>query len=191
MSNLEELKAKADELGVKYHHMAGEAKIQAAIDAHMVDSGQVKDDRFHGAPVNKKMVNEDGEIVPLTSEEYRTKYGAERKKNLNRLVRCRITCMNPAKRAWEGEIISVGSAKNGTFKKYVPFDGREWHVPKVIFDELLDRKCTVWSNGKDSRGRTIRKGRLVPEFNVQVLDPLTPAELADLRKQQALANAEN
>lgn len=189
MSNLEELKAKADELGVKYHHMAGEAKIQSAIDAHLADNGTEVHPDF-GAPVNKNQVNAEGKIVPLTSEEYRKKYLADRKKNLNRLVRCRITCMNPAKRAWEGEIISVGSAKNGTFKKYVPFDGREWHVPKVIFDELLSRECTVWSNGKDSRGRTIRKGRLVPEFSVQVLDPLTPAELDDLRKQQALANTE-
>lgn len=194
MSNLEELKAKADELGVKYHHMAGEAKIQAAIDAHLAENATTNED-LGGAlnykhPVNPNHVK-DGQIVPMTSEEYRAKYLPERKKNLNRLIRCRVTCMNPAKRAWEGEIISVGSAKNGTFKKFVPFDGRDWHIPKVIYDELLDRKCTVWSNGKDTRGRTIRKGRLVPEFSVQVLDPLTRQELDDLKKQQALANAES
>lgn len=193
MSNLDELKAQADKLGVKYHHMAGEAKIQAAIDAHLAknrsdERSELADE--YGVPVNPSHVK-DGKIVPMTSEEYRAKYLPERKKNLNRLIRCRVTCMNPAKRAWEGEIISVGSAKNGTFKKFIPFDGREWHIPKVIYDELLDRKCTVWSNGKDSRGRTIRKGRLVPEFSVQVLDPLTRQELDDLKKQQALANAEH
>ena len=193
MSNLDELKAQADKLGVKYHHMAGEAKIQAAIDAHLAknrteERSSLADD--FGAPINPSHVK-DGKIVPMTSEEYRAKYLPDRKKNLNRLIRCRVTCMNPAKRAWEGEIISVGSAKNGTFKKFIPFDGREWHIPKVIYDELLDRKCTVWSNGKDSRGRTIRKGRLVSEFSVQVLEPLTRQELDDLKKQQALANAEH
>ena len=189
MSNLEALKAKADELGVKYHHMAGEAKIQAAIDAHLEENGLETADEFNGIPVNKDMVK-DGKIVPMTSEEYRKKYLPDRKKNLNRLIRVRVTCMNPAKRDWEGEIISVGSAKHGTFKKFVPFDGREWHIPKVIYDEMVGRECTVWSNGKDSRGRTIRKGRLVPEFSIQVLDPMTKQELETLKKQQAMANAE-
>lgn len=196
MSNerLEALRTQAAELGVKHHHNAGEATIQNAIDAHLAKNAttgeNLEGELNYKHPVNSNHIK-DGKIVPMTSEEYRKKYLPERKKNLNRLVRCRVTCMNPAKRAWEGEIISVGSAKHGTFKKYIPFDGREWHIPKVIYDELLDRKCTVWSNGKDSRGRTIRKGRLVPEFSVQVLEPLTRQELDDLKKQQALANVES
>lgn len=187
MSNLDTLKAQADKLGVKYHHMAGEAKIQDAIDAHLAENGQETNPDF-GAPVNPKQVK-DGKIVPMTSEEYRKSTLPDRKKNLNRLVRCQITCMNPAKKDWEGEIISVGSARHGTFKKFVPFDGREYHVPNFVFEELKSRQCTVWTNGKDSRGRTIRKGRLVPEFAIQVLEPLTRKELDDLKKQQALANA--
>lgn len=189
MSNLEELKARAKELGVKHHHMAGEAKIKEAIDAHLAENAQADLAENFDQPVNKNQIDpETGKIVPLTSEEYRAKYLPERKKNMNRLVRCRVTCMNPAKREWEGEIISVGSAKNGTFKKFVPFDGREWHIPKVIFDEMKSRQCTIFHTVTDARGQKIRKGRLIDEFAIEVLPPLTPQELEALRKEQALAN---
>jgi hypothetical protein len=186
---LEELRAQAKELGVKHHHNAGEVKIQEALDAFLADSAREELASGYKHPVNKEMIDpETGKIVPMTSEQYRTKYLPERKKQLNRLVRCRITCMNPAKREWEGEIISVGSAKHGTFKKYIPFDGREWHIPKVIFDEIKERQCTVFHTITDSRGQKVRKGRLIDEFAVEVLPPLTPKELDQLKKEQALAN---
>lgn len=188
MTTLQELKARADELGVKYHHMAGEAKIQAAIDAHLAENAEADVDTSFKHPVNKKQIGPDGKIIPLTAEQYRAKYLPERKKELNRLVRCRVTCMNPTKREWEGEIISVGSAKHGTFKKFVPFDGREWHIPKVIYDELKSRKCTVFHTVTDARGQKIRKGRLIDEFAIDVLPPLSPKELDQLKKEQALAN---
>ena len=189
MSNLEALKERAKELGVKHHHNAGEAKIQEAIDAHLAENAKAELAEEFSHPVNKNHIDPDtGKIVPMTSEEYRTKYLPERKKNMNRLVRCRVTCMNPAKREWEGEIISVGSAKHGTFKKFVPFDGREWHVPKVIFDEMKSRQCTIFHTVTDARGQKIRKGRLIDEFAIEVLPPLTPEQLEKLKKEQALAN---
>jgi hypothetical protein len=189
MSNLEALKERAKELGVKHHHNAGEAKIQEAIDAHLAENAQAELAEEFSQPVNKNHIDPDtGKIVPMTSEEYRAKYLPDRKKNMNRLVRCRITCMNPAKREWEGEIISVGSAKHGTFKKFVPFDGREWHIPKVIFDEMKSRQCTIFHTVTDARGQKIRKGRLIDEFAIEVLPPLTPKELEQLKKEQALAN---
>ena len=120
----EALLAQAQELGLKVHHKAGAAKIQEAIDAHLAEHSVSAKDLDSSAPnfdhpVNKRQIK-NGRIVPMTAEEYRARYLPDRKKNLGRLVRCRITCMNPSKREWEGEIISVGSAKNGTFKKYVP-----------------------------------------------------------------------
>jgi hypothetical protein len=188
--SLEEVRARADELGVKYHHMAKEATIQKAIDAHLATLNQDELAKEFKFPVNKRQIDpETGKIVPISHEEFRKTELAERKKNLNRLIRCRITCMNPEKKEWEGEIISVGSAKHGTFKKFIPFDGREYHVPKVIFDELKDRQCTVFRTVRDARGKRIRKGTLINEFSLEVLDPLTPKELEDLKKQQALANA--
>lgn len=193
MSNdkLEELRAQAIELGVKHHHMAGEAKIQDAINAHLKEHAKAELAEEYDHPVNKNHIDPDtGKIVPMTSEQFRLKYAGEVKKNLNRLIRCRITCMNPTKREWEGEIVSVGSSKNGTFKKFVPFDGRDFHLPKIIFDEMKERKCTVFHTITDTRGQKVRKGRMIDEFAIEVLPPMTPKELDQLRKEQALANNE-
>ena len=102
-------------------------------------------------------------------------------------MRCRIQCMNPAKKDWPGEIFSVGSAKLGTFKKFVPFNNPEpYHIPQIIYDMLVEKKCTVFYTERDDRGNKIRKGRLINEFAIEVLPPLTRDELSDLARQQAL-----
>ena len=88
---LEAIRAKADELGIKYHHRAGEAKIQELIDAHSADEVQEDKQPQFAHPVNKDHINEEGKIVPMTSEQFRKKYNPLRKKDLNRLVRCRFS----------------------------------------------------------------------------------------------------
>jgi hypothetical protein len=183
--DIDDVRAQADQLGVKYHHRAGAAKIQAAIDAYL--DAQSADDDSTDEEVKPSTKEK---IVPMTSSEYRKKYSGERKKQAGRLIRCKITCMNPNKREWAGEIISVGSSKLGTFKKFVPFDGREYHIPKIIFDALKERKYSSFYTVTDGRGQKIRKARLVEEFNILELPPLTKAELADLAKKQALADGQ-
>ena len=126
---------------------------------------------------------------PMDQAEYRRKYqnAAVKRKEVSRLIRCRIQCMDPQKKEWPGEIVSVGSAKLGTFKKYIPFNSQEpYHIPKIIYDMLIEKKCTVFYTNTDSRGNKVRQGRLVNAYAIEVLDPLTPEELSDLAKQQAL-----
>ena len=174
--------AYADELGVKYHHNAKDATIRKQISAHL-EANPTRIDLPPG------ILQKHADYVPLTEAEYLAKYPKETSKRMecNRLIRCRIQNLNPAKKEWPGEIISVGSAKLGTWKKYVPFnDGEPYHLPKIIFDELKDKKCTVFHTEKDERGNNVRKGRLVNEFALEVLKPLTKEELSDLGRQQAL-----
>ena len=59
-------------------------------------------------------------------------------------------------------------------------------MPKIIYDMLIDKKCTIFHTEKDERGNNIRKGRLVNEYAIEVLDPLTPDELSELARTQAL-----
>ena len=100
-------------------------------------------------------------------------------------------CMNPMKKEWAGELLSVGSAKHGTFKKFIPFDGEPYHIPKIIYDMMKERECTIFSTvkQKDGRGGDIRKGKLAPAYNIVDLEPLTSAELEKLADKQALAKA--
>lgn len=175
--------AYAEELGVKYHHNAKDATIRKQISAHL-EANPTRIDLPAG------ILQKDADYVPLTEAEYKAKYpekATSKRKECNRLIRCRIQNMNPAKKEWPGEIISVGSAKLGTWKKYVPFNSAEpYHIPKIIFDELVQKKCTIFHTEKDERGNNVRKGRLVNEYALEVLPNLTKEELSDLGRQQSL-----
>ena len=175
------LKSRADQMGVKYHHRAGLKKMKEIVEAGMnaVTSPEIK-------------IPE----ITLSPEEEETKQPQERsfakkarlRKEANELIRVRISCMNPNKKDWDGEIYTVSNSVVGTVKKYVPFNAENgWHVPKIIYQAMTERKCQIFSTVKDSRGNKVRKGKLVKELNIEVLPALTNAELKDLATQQAMA----
>lgn len=113
---------------------------------------------------------------------------AERRRLANKLIRVRVTCMNKNKKDWQGEIFSVGSAKIGTFKKFVPFD-TEYHIPHIIYREIKERMCSSFITVKGPRGNKLTKAIQIKEFGVEVLDPLTQAELKQLADQQAVSGS--
>ena len=165
------LKARADLLGVKYHPSVGVDKLREKIAAKLADE-------------------EPAEEQPKVKEESAHQLRVRKKREAEELVRIRVTCMNPLKKEWEGEIFTVSNAAVGTFKKYVPFNAEEgWHVPRIIYNQLVARQCQVFQTVTDSRGNKVRKGKLIREFAVEVLPPLTEAELKDLAQRQALSKA--
>lgn len=177
-TELDTLKARADMMGIKYHPKTGVEKLRAKIDNALGESNE------------KKEVQEAKEVKMLTHKEFKKLKLAERKRNAAKLIRVNITCMNPEKKNWEGEIISVGSAKLGTFKKFIPFNTTDgWHVPHIIYEALKERKCSVFQTVKDHLGQKIRKAKLVPEFSIEVLPPLSKEELKDLAQRQAQAGS--
>ena len=178
---LKHIRAQADALGIKYHHKAGVTKIQEAIEAHL--EKERADELL--TPAKPKLPK--GKIVPVTEAEYKDKLRAENRRKVGALIHCRIQCMNPNKKDWPGEIISVGSAKLGTFKKYIPFNNEPYHIPKIIYDMLKEKKCSQFYNTTDMRGNKTRKARQINEYAIEVLDPLTPEELKDLARRQAMA----
>jgi hypothetical protein len=113
----------------------------------------------------------------------------DRAKEANRLVRVRIQCLDPMKKDWEGEIISVGSSKLGTFKKYVPYKAEEpYHIPQIIYEYLINRKHRVGYDHRDpDSGRVTRQNKLVASYAIEVLPPLNPKELKALAQQQSMA----
>lgn len=113
-----------------------------------------------------------------------------------KLVRVRITCMNPAKKEWEGEIFTVGNSNIGTIKKFVPFDVDEgWHIPQIMLTMIKERQCQVFTTSKTKNGPSavgaiaVRQGKLIREFAIEILDPLTPEELQDLAQRQAMSGS--
>jgi hypothetical protein len=63
----------------------------------------------------------------------------------------------------------------------------EWHVPRIIFNQLRDRQCQIFTTKKTVRGGTQREGKLIREFSVVELPPLTEKELKELGQRQAMA----
>lgn len=165
------LKARADMLGLTYHPSIGVEKLREKVNAALAP------------PAEEPKVEE-------AAEESIAARNTRLKREASKLVRIRVTCMNPAKKEWEGEIFSIGNAVVGSFTKYVPFNTEDgWHVPEMIKQMIQDRQCQVFYTVSDSRGNKSRKGKLIKEFSVEVLPPLTAEELHDLAQRQAMSNS--
>lgn len=116
----------------------------------------------------------------------------QRKNRLRReataLVRVRISSMNPQKKNVKGELLCVSNRNIGTIQRYIPFN-RDWHIEKVLYDALVAKEFMVFDREKTGRaGIEVVTPRCIPEFNIQVLPPLTKGELKDLAQRQAMAN---
>lgn len=181
-SELDSLKARATLLGIQFHPSIGLEKLREKVNAKLNDEPEPEEEEAPAAPVQAKQA-ETG-VADETPGQKRVRLRREALK----LIRVRITCMNPFKKEWEGEILTAGNNGVGTVKRYVPFNNEEgWHVENIILEQLRERKCQIFVTEKDSRGNKIRKGKLIREFAIEILDPLTPAELKELAQRQAMA----
>ncbi len=175
VDELTALKTRADQLGITYHPSIGVEKLREKVTAAL--SGTKEKEDTAEAPVS----------TPAVETESERRY--RKRQEANELIRVNITCMNPAKKEWEGEIITAGNSLVGSFKKYIPFNTVDgWHVPRIILNQLRDRQCQIFYTHKDPvSGQSTRKGKLIKEFGIEVLPNLAGQELQDLAQRQALA----
>lgn len=103
----------------------------------------------------------------------------------NKLHRVIVTCMNPNKKEWAGEYFDVGNSADTPKRKYVLFES-EYHVPNIILDYIREKKFQIFVKGIDNKGREIKRSKLVREYTVVDLPPLTLEELKDLQHVQAM-----
>lgn len=166
------LKERATMLGIDFHPSIGLAKLREKVNAAVAGEEDAKPD------------------APEAEEKAETE-GQKRLRAMNdalKLVRIRVTCMNPAKAEWPGEIFTVANSLVGSVKKYVPFNVDDgWHVPNILLQMLKERQCQIFVNGKTKHGVTVRQGKLIREFAIEVLPDLTEAELKDLAQRQVMA----
>jgi hypothetical protein len=176
VDELTKLKQRADLMGMKYHPNIGVEALRARINAKLNDEPDP----------DEKVALAKTEAAPEVETEAQLR--KRMKEECTALVRINVTCMNPAKKEWDGEIFTVGNSFLPTQKKMVPFNTTEgFHVPKIMFDVIKGRECQIFYTEKAKNGVKVRKGRLIKEFSVEVLDPLTPTELKELAQRQAMA----
>lgn len=175
-TEIELLKERANKLNITYNAQIGVEKLKAKIEAKLNDTETGED-------------NDDVDAVEVPKKLTKGQRKAKLRREATALVRVKVACMNPNKREWEGEIISAGNSAANQEKKYVPFNLDEgYHLPKIIVNYLKEKECQIFVTTKDSRGNKSRKGKLIKEFAVEELPPLTKAEIADLAKKQAMGN---
>lgn len=161
------LKLRADQIGIKYHPSIGLENLQKKVaDAVAVDEG----------------IEDNG-----TEEKVSTNTPASQNPSLKQ-VRVRISCMDPAKKSWTGEIFTTGNSKIATVRKMVPYE-KPFHVPQIILNMIRQRKHQLFYDFRLPNGKDERRSRLVNTFSVEVLDPLTEKELHELKQRQLMSLA--
>lgn len=111
----------------------------------------------------------------------------ELRRNAEKLTRIRVTCMNPQKAGMDGEIIVAGNRVIGTHKKFVPYGEKGaagWHVTQPILKALKRKKYLQIRTKTNQRGQIDYETRWVPEYAVEILPPLTKAEMDRLGSAQ-------
>ena len=168
------LKERADKMGITYHPSIGIEKLKEKIDEALCTTNSTE--------VKAEEVDAGGE----TESQRRTRLNQEARI----LRRVRITCMNPNRKAWTSDVFSLSNSVIGTIKRCVPFDTEEGtHVEDIIVEHIKSRMFRTSYVVKDSRGREIRRNKLVKEYAVEELPPLTLKELEALAQRQAQTGA--
>lgn len=187
------LRGRLDKMGIKYSNNAGidrlREQLNQALDGDRDGANSKADDSVPSTPpVEQTFEQKSAPVVPKVKVKTIRQHLYDEKM---KLVRCRITCLDPKKKDLQGEIITVGNAYLGTVSKFVPFgeatdDGT--HIPFCIYEFLRDRKFVDIRTGRKKGSKQLtQSSREVREFAIEILDPLTPAELDDLRRAQLAA----
>ena len=161
---LESLKNKANLLGVKFHPSISAEKLREKI-----AEAQTKDVEPEAPKENAVLA----ERAALRAEALK-------------LVRVNITPMDPQKKDYHGDIISVSNSVFSV-KRFVPYNTTDGtHVEKAILDNLKEKRAQIFVKKKVD-GKERKEGKLISAYGIEYLDPLTPAEMKELARRQAMA----
>lgn len=177
VDELSMLKQRATLMGIKFSNNIGldalRLKVNAATQGE--DTADESDDDEDEAETA-------AEPAPEAPQSMRQRLQAEQLK----LVRVRVTCLDPKKKDLPGEIFTVGNKYIGTIRKFVPFGemtDNGYHIPFIIYNMMKEREFVQIKTRKTPRGPIVETS-MAREFAMEVLPPLTEAEIADIKASQ-------
>lgn len=170
------IKQKADTVGVAYTAEDTVDSIRAKINAKLNDEPKPKENSDGAAS---------GSSAPKTKQELRQ----EAILDATRLIRVRITNMDPRKADLPGEFFTVSNGVVGTIQRFIPYSEQEdgWHVENMLLEMLKEKQFYQLRPRKGPNGTVLPDGRWVKEFAIELLEPLTQEELRVLANKQAAA----
>ena len=193
-SELDLLKRRADMMKISYSNNIGVDALKAKIQAAMKGEKPAENQQEKAPVAQQQTSNGDGSVNALTGAETKPAKKMSLRQYLQqekmKLVRCRITNLDPKKKDLPGEIITVANEHLGTVRKFVPFGevtDNGYHIPQCIYDMLKERTFVSIKTRKDPKGQTIVEHQNAREFSLEVLPPLTADELAKLGAAQQAA----
>lgn len=199
-SEIDMLKERAKLMGITFSNNIGVDALKEKIAAHRAaaeakaNPASAQEQPKTGAQTTSQASNGDGSVNALTGNETKPVRAKSLRQHLRdekmKLIRVRITNLDPKKKDLPGEIITVANEYLGTVRKFVPFGevtDNGFHVPQCIYDMLKERTFVSIKTRKDAKGQTIVEHQNAREFALEVLPQLTPEELAQLSAAQAAA----
>lgn len=190
---LQVLKSRADTMGISYHPSIGVDKLRAKVESALgsdEDQNSGSAAEVETTTTTKTVVEKAETSASRGKNETESQFKRRKRDEANELIRIRLTCMDPNKREHEGVIVSAGNSVVGTYKKFVPFNADEgWHVPRIIYNQLVQKQCQVFVAKRDRKGNTKKESKLIKAYSIEVLPPLTEDELKELGQRQAMAHS--
>ena len=184
------LKQRAKMMGIEFSNNIGIETLRQKITAKMAGETDSlpKTDTLDSATNTDTPLLTDPESPVEKKETLRQKLVRE---NM-RLIRLRITNMDPKKKDLPGEIFTVANQYLGTVKKFIPYgevteDG--YHVPYCLYKMMRTRKFLSIRTFKDRKNNNQIKveQNWVPEFALEILPSLTREEISRLGAAQSAA----
>lgn len=168
---LSKLRNRAKLLGIKHYHVMSEDSLREKIQLALLEDAANDLDNLVGTEDKEAKRNE-----------------------MLRLVRCRITNMNPANKDIPGTVITVHSDTTGTVKKFIPFDPafsiEGYHIPNIILTYMKEKHFLSHTakKRKNGMGEEIISN-WIKEYAIEELPPLTYEELSALAQRQQATQA--
>lgn len=172
-TELDTLKARADLMGIKYSDNIGVETLRKRINEKLAGTqSEVPDVTV--APISAPTPAVDP-IKAIRDEALK-------------LIRVRVVPLDTTKRDYQGEIYSAGNASVPTVRRFVIFN-EITHIENILYQQLVDKEHQYFISRKLSSGQVIRESKVGKAFSIEVLDPLTTEELAELEKSQLMRKA--
>ena len=167
------------------------AKINAALDGapEKADEPEVVEEPVVEAVASNEVNALTGESENKPQKTFREQQHDEQL----RMIRIRVTCMDPKKKDLKGEIFTIANEYIGTVRKFVPFGEDSeggYHVPYCILTMMEDRKflnIRIVKNRLSGRDEVLSSW--AKEFAIEILPPLTQQELNQLATAQIAAGS--
>lgn len=106
------------------------------------------------------------------------------RKEATKLIRVRVSNLNPNKKHSEGEFFRTGNSVITTIARFVPFES-DTHIENMLLTLLKQREYCIVVEKKNSEGKLVPIRQMRREFQIEVLPPLTQKELDDLSIAQS------